>query len=192
MSTASAFSADPEKDQALRQLIQQRLKANFEERDFDQTRFIIESVSSKEARRLLKTPSKTVFDPKPYQPRNAADQKEIEAPVTYNKYKFNQLQALETLGEVDEAQSERASLLDRMSGAKRYAWLRIYNDFLDSRDAKVEKAVSSGVSIEQMNPSAHDAVVSDRDFYELFRGWQDKQLDPEQSDHKYATGLQVS
>jgi hypothetical protein len=43
-----------------------------------------------------------------------------------------------------------------------------------------------------MNPSAHDAIVSDRDFYELFRGWQDKELDPTKSDHKYEMGLKVN
>ena len=78
-----------------------------------------------------------------------------------------------------------------MSGAKRHAWLRIYNDFLDSRDSQVVKAAGSGVAIAQMNPSAHDAVTSDQDFYELFRGWEGKQLDPNQPDVKYARGLQV-
>ena len=58
-----------------------------------------------------------------------------------------------------------------MSGAKRLAWLRIYNDFLDSRDATVTKGYGSGLSIGPMNPTDHDAIVSDRDFYELFRGW---------------------
>lgn len=81
------------------------------------------------------------------------------------------MQALDDMEGAAAAEAEQASLLDRMSGAKRHAWLRIYNDFLDSRDAQVVKAAGPGVSIAQMNPPAHDAVVSDRDFYELFRGW---------------------
>lgn len=67
------------------------MRANFENRDFDQTAFIAERVARREAKSMFKAPSKTVFDAKPYQPRNAADQKAIEAPVTYNEYKFNQL-----------------------------------------------------------------------------------------------------
>jgi len=40
---------------------------------------------------MVKVPSKSVFDPKPYQPRHKDDQKEIKLPVTFKKYKFNQL-----------------------------------------------------------------------------------------------------
>tara|TARA_B110000285_G_scaffold233642_1_gene308041 strand:+ start:1902 stop:2132 length:231 start_codon:yes stop_codon:yes gene_type:complete len=76
-----------------------------------------------------------------------------------------------------------------MSGAKRHAWLRIYNDFLDSRDAQVVSGYGAGATIGAMNPPAHDAVVSDRDFFELFRGWQNKELDQSKSDHKYEMGL---
>jgi hypothetical protein len=73
MTTASSFAAGQSKDQALAELIQERLRANFENREFDQTKFISERVARKEAKSMLKAPSKTVFDAEPYKPRNAAD-----------------------------------------------------------------------------------------------------------------------
>ena len=67
------------------------MKANFENRDFDSTQFLGQEFLERETKNMVKAPSKSVFDQEPYQPRNEGDWKEIELPVTYNKYKFNQL-----------------------------------------------------------------------------------------------------
>jgi hypothetical protein len=73
MTTAASFSAGQSKDQALSELVQERLRANYENRDFDQSKFISERVARKEAKSMVKAPSKTVFDAEPYKPRNVAD-----------------------------------------------------------------------------------------------------------------------
>ena len=83
-------------------------------------------------------------------------------------------------------------MLDRMPGAKKYAWLRIFNDYRDSSEVNALKGSAAGARIEHMNPPAHDAVVTERDFFELFRGWEDMVLEPNRSNLKYQAGLNMN
>jgi hypothetical protein len=79
-----------------------------------------------------------------------------------------------------------------MSGAKKYAWLRIYNDYLDSKNVNAQKGSAAGAKMEHMNLPAHDAVVTERDFFELFRGWEKYVLDPKKSNFEYEAGLDLN
>lgn len=79
-----------------------------------------------------------------------------------------------------------------MSEAKKYAWLRIFNDYRDSLEVNALKGSAAGAEIEHMNPPAHDAVVTERDFFELFRGWEHLVLEPNHSNMIYEAGLNVS
>lgn len=54
-----------------------------------------------------------------------------------------------------------------MSSEKRRIWLQIYNDYLDRGNRK---------ELSEAWKSQLDSVVTTKDFYELFRNWEDKKL----------------
>jgi len=70
----------------------------------------------------------------------------------------------------------KESLLDRMSFARRDVWMDIYTDFLQHTQPK--KYLKDPETGEPLRPPKYDPkytkVVTQEDFYELFRDWQFK------------------
>jgi len=77
-----------------------------------------------------------------------------------------------------------ATVFSRMTLAKRRAWYKIYNDYLQNQRNKAMKAenrevrsvdnkarISRGTPAELPNKAELDKVKTERDFYELFRNW---------------------
>lgn len=136
-----------------------------------------------------KKPVNSVFDQpsNKWQPNNPYDRFEENEVLTYKDYRLRQIYQMKKMQEEHEMQGNDAlshdgqpSLFSQLNIAKRVAWYKIYNDYLQSRWTKdtnrrdIGGQRNRGSQSQVELPSEHELLEaqSQREFLELFRDWE--------------------